>query len=278
MKVDPSLLFQFVQRCPPSRLAMNEAGRKLFDAGRKYLPRERFHPAFKQKRARDSPPHVNENLRCIVNAEGTPRGVVAPRVETIEAAPLVNGRNSSPPPRWHYWFFCQYLPLDLYFAFVVRFPLTGEGRILLSVSLFLFFFSRMDRERELIWMVGRMIRSNFLVSRIKNRIEIVPAYYFIMQDTFIQILNAPFQNQETLDWKLKLPFRRGQNSPTYIQLLLLIPKIDRSIFFASEEAKRGHPSPSFSKYLKLCVISQCTTSIQARIHQKLSKRVSKRKN
>lgn len=127
-------------------------------------------------------------------------------------------------------------------------------------------------------MVGRMIRSNFLVSRIKNRnrIEIVPAYYFIMQDTFIQILNAPFQNQETLDWKLKLPFRRGQNSPTYIQLLLLIPKIDRSIFFASEEAKRGHPSPSFSKYLKLCVISQCTTSIQARIHQKLSKRVSKR--
>lgn len=119
---------------------MNEAGRKLFDAGRKYLPRERFHPAFKQKRARDSPPHVNENLRCIVNAEGTPRGVVAPRVETIEAAPLVNGRNSSPPPRWHYWFFCQYLPLDLYFAFVVRFPLTGEGRILLSVSLFLFFF------------------------------------------------------------------------------------------------------------------------------------------
>lgn len=278
MKVDPSLLFQFVQRCPPSRLAMNEAGRKLFDAGRKYLPRERFHPAFKQKRARDSPPHVNENLRCIVNAEGTPRGVVAPRVETIEAAPLVNGRNSSPPPRWHYWFFCQYLPLDLYFAFVVRFPLTGEGRILLSVSLFLFFFSRMDRERELIWMVGRMIRSNFLVSRIKNRIEIVPAYYFIMQDTFIQILNAPFQNQETLEWKLKLPFRRGQNSPTYIQLLLLIPKIDRSIFFASEEAKRGHPSPSFSKYLKLCVISQCTTSIQARIHQKLSKRVSKRKN
>lgn len=129
-------------------------------------------------------------------------------------------------------------------------------------------------------MVGRMIRSNFLVSRIKNRnrIEIVPAYYFIMQDTFIQILNAPFQNQETLEWKLKLPFRRGQNSPTYIQLLLLIPKIDRSIFFASEEAKRGHPSPSFSKYLKLCVISQCTTSIQARIHQKLSKRVSKRKN
>lgn len=259
---------------------MNEAGRKLFDAGRKYLPRERFHPAFKQKRARDSPPHVNENLRCIVNAEGTPRGVVAPRVETIEAAPLVNGRNSSPPPRWHYWFFCQYLPLDLYFAFVVRFPLTGEGRILLSVSLFLFFFFSNGswKRTNLNGRSDDSIEFSRFANKNRNRIEIVPAYYFIMQDTFIQILNAPFQNQETLEWKLKLPFRRGQNSPTYIQLLLLIPKIDRSIFFASEEAKRGHPSPSFSKYLKLCVISQCTTSIQARIHQKLSKRVSKRKN